>query len=364
MSAAPDTPPAPFSLAQGDKRARLFPVLRQLTCRHAENCPPYRQMLDALQPDWQGAETLEALPWLPVGLFKRLRLSSVPDAEIIRELRSSGTTGTPSRILLDRPTAQRQSRALAAIVANFIGTERRPMLIIDRNDLVRSGGPLGARGAAVLGFSTFGRHHTYALTPDHDLDWPVIETFLAENAGRPLLVFGFTFMIWQHLVENLRALGRKLVLPAGSVLIHGGGWKKLADRRVNNAVFKAALHERLSLDAVHDYYGMAEQVGSIFMECKHGRLHVPAYAEAIVRDPLTLLPQPVGQPGVIQVLSELPLSYPGHSLLTEDIGAWLGDDDCPCGRPGRTFRVDGRLPRAEARGCSDAMATTGEREPS
>ena len=49
----------------------------------------------------------------------------------------------------------------------------------------------------------------------------------------------------------------------------------------------------------------------------------------------------------------LPRSYPGHSLLTEDLGVLLGEDDCPCGRKGKYFKVTGRVPRAEVRGCSD-----------
>jgi hypothetical protein len=42
--------------------------------------------------------------------------------------------------------------------------------------------------------------------------------------------------------------------------------------------------------------------------------------------------------------------------LTEDLGVILGEDDCPCGRMGRYFRVQGRIPAAEVRGCSDTYA--------
>ena len=59
------------------------------------------------------------------------------------------------------------------------------------------------------------------------------------------------------------------------------------------------------------------------------------------------------KPGIIQVLSVLPGSYPGHSLLTEDEGTLLGEDDCPCGRFGKYFKVSGRIRNAEIRGCSD-----------
>jgi hypothetical protein len=63
-----------------------------------------------------------------------------------------------------------------------------------------------------------------------------------------------------------------------------------------------------------------------------------------------------GEKGIIQVVSILPGSYPGHSLLTEDEGELLGEDDCPCGRLGKYFRISGRLKNADIRGCSDTYA--------
>ena len=95
---------------------------------------------------------------------------------------------------------------------------------------------------------------------------------------------------------------------------------------------------------------MAEQVGSVFVECEAGHLHAPQLADVVIRDPYTLAPLPQGQTGLIQVLSAIPSSYPGHSILTEDKGRVLGTDDCPCGRKGRYFEVHGRLPKTEVRG--------------
>jgi hypothetical protein len=37
-------------------------------------------------------------------------------------------------------------------------------------------------------------------------------------------------------------------------------------------------------------------------------------------------------------------------------GVLLGEDDCPCGRNGKYFKVIGRLKNAEIRGCSDTYA--------
>jgi hypothetical protein len=166
-----------------------------------------------------------------------------------------------------------------------------------------------------------------------------------------VLFFGFTFMAWRHAIAALAAAGRRLPASRG-VLIHSGGWKKLEAESVDAATFDAGARDRLGVEKVINFYGMAEQVGSVFLENPGAGLQSPVFAHVIVRDPFTLRALPAGQRGLIQVLSVLPASYPGHSVLTADLGEWLGDDP-PGGLGGRYFRVAGRVPRAEARGCSD-----------
>jgi hypothetical protein len=230
------------------------------------------------------------------------------------------------------------------------------MVIVDNNTAITDRTRFNARGAATLGFANMGRDHLYALDANLEPSWEVIEPYLHKHAERPIMLFGFTFMVWQF-VQKASTAGIRLRFPAGSLLIHGGGWKKLQDRRVSNEAFKAALCDSFGIERVHNYYGMVEQVGSIFFECKLGWLHTPAYADVIIRDRMTLEPLANGEEGLLQVLSVLPRSYPGHSLLTEDLGTILGEDDCPCGRMGKRFVVAGRLPLAELRGCSDTRPT-------
>ena len=71
---------------------------------------------------------------------------------------------------------------------------------------------------------------------------------------------------------------------------------------------------------------------------------------------LDFSPCETGEKGIIQAVSTIPESYPGHSLLTEDEGVIEGVDDCPCGRNGKYFRIIGRMKEAEIRGCSDTYA--------
>ena len=355
-AAAPSLPfdlAEPFGLRAWEKQALLCSTLNELSTWHSERCLPYRQMRARMFASGP-ARTREEVPYLPVRLFKTLELASIPKNEIIKTLTSSGTTGQAvSRIFLNRETSIRQTRVLTAIMASFLGKKRLPMVIVDSPGLMKDRTRFNARAAGILGFSVFGRNHHYCLDDQLALNADGLHAFLEQHRDTPVLAFGFTFVVWQGLLQEAKRTGRKFDFGTGSTLIHGGGWKRLTDQQVDNDTFKQGLREQLGIDKIFNYYGMVEQVGSIFIECERGHLHAPVFADVIVRDTLTLEPLPPGQPGVIQVLSALPTSYPGHSLLTEDMGILHGEDDCPCGRAGRHFSVTGRLPQVEMRGCSD-----------
>ena len=98
---------------------------------------------------------------------------------------------------------------------------------------------------------------------------------------------------------------------------------------------------------------MVEQTGSIYMECEYNNLHSSIFSDIIIRRAFDFSIAKTGENGIIQTLSVIPESYPGHSLLTDDEGAILGEDNCPCGRLGKYFKINGRLKNAEVRGCSD-----------
>jgi hypothetical protein len=316
-------------------------------------------MLRGVGFDAGNADSYHDLPFLPVSLFKEMDLRSIPQNEVFKVMTSSGTTGQAvSKIYLDKATAAAQQKALVKIVSDFTGSARLPMLIIDSPSVVRDRASFSARGAGILGFSIFGADKTYALGDDMRLDAPAVEAFLEKHKGERILLFGFTYMVWLHFYKELIKLDHRLDLAKG-VLIHGGGWKKLAGEAVTKDEFKRRLADACGLSDVHDYYGMVEQTGSIYMECEHGRLHASVFSDIIVRQHTDFSPCDVGEAGIVQVVSVLPESYPGHSLLTEDEGVILGEDDCPCGRKGKHFQINGRLKMAEIRGCGDTYATRG-----
>ncbi|MCQ2545592.1 MAG: hypothetical protein MJ144_04095 [Clostridia bacterium] len=320
--------------------------IKKLTEHHRKNCKPYDDICNGLinVSDAEG-------PYLPVSIFKSLDLCSVPEDQVRRQLTSSGTTGQQvSKIYLDGETAAAQQRALCDIVGEYIGEKRIPMLIIDSPDVLRDRSKYSARGAGIMGFSMMASKRFYALDNDMNPDMDSIKAFAEAADGGPCFAFGFTYMIWQYFCQE------SSIKLTNCYLIHGGGWKKLQSQAVSNEQFKARLYECWGIEKVSDYYGMAEQTGSIFMECEEGHLHVSKYSDIHILNPDDFSECEKGQWGLIALDSVLPKSYPGHRLLTEDWGRILGDGDCPCGRAGKYFEISGRIKKAEIRGCSDTFA--------
>lgn len=353
----------PYGLDHGQKEKLLTERLAGLTLHHMSRCRLYKKMMDGIGVTAERvreADSYRELPFLPVRLFRELELVSVPEEAVFKTMTSSGTTGQRvSKIYLDRTTASNQQKTMVKIVSDFIGNGRMPMLILDCPSVVKDRLMFSARGAGILGFSMFGSDRTYALTDGMELDADAVRGFLKRHEGQRVLLFGFTFMVWQHFYKELARLEREdgeRFDFSRATLIHGGGWKKLAGEAVSPQEFKAALADVCGLSRVHDYYGMVEQTGCIYMECGYGHLHASIFSDVIIRDPKDFSICGTGREGVVQVLSALPESYPGHSLLTEDTGILLGEDDCPCGRKGKYFRITGRIRDAEIRGCSDTYA--------
>lgn len=347
---------APFSYDKNQKKAFLDEILIDLTRYHRDRCAEYANLLESWPCDADSLSSYYDIPYLPVRLFKMFDLRSTGKEDIVKSMTSSGTTGQQvSKIYLDKETATNQTKILTKIVNDFIGHKRVPMIIIDSKAVLKDRNMFSARGAGILGFSIFGSDKIYALDENMNIDFEAIAAFLEKHKGETIFLFGFTFMIWQHFYQALLKSGRRLDLSSG-ILIHGGGWKKLLDQAVDNETFKRSLKDVCGINHVHNYYGMVEQTGTVYMECECGHLHASVFSDVITRNSHDFSVCDFGEEGLIEVVSVLPKSYPGHALLTEDSGVVLGEDDCPCGRKGKYFLIKGRIKNAEIRGCSDTYA--------
>jgi len=332
----------------------LFDDIYSLTQHHYDRCDLYRWYVDSIFPDFAQASTLEELPWLPVRAFKQHELKSISSDEVFKTMLSSGTGGIQSKIYLDQKNARAQQAKLIEIFANEFGKGRYPMLVIDSEATVKERLRFSARTAAINGFSIFSKGRSFALDDDMNLDLDAVLSFLEQVSDKPFFIFGFTFVVWEKLIQQLELKGLKPDF-SNAFLVHGGGWKKLENQKVSANEFKRRILEQTGCSRVHNYYGMIEQTGSIYMECAQGHLHAPSGADCLIRSTQTLEALPASQTGLIQIFSNIQTSYPGHALLSEDLGMFLPASACSCGAQGRILQVVGRASRAEVRGCSDAV---------
>ena len=315
---------------------------------HLKNNYSYKNFINTIKHNFQNKNEYA----ISARSFKDLDLLSLPAEKIFKILTSSGTSGTvPSKIYLDKLTAKYQSKVLSSLLSSFTDGKRLPMLVIDSKSILKDKKSFSARGAGIIGFSTIATRQYYALDEEYELDMQKLNDFIEKFGDEPFLIFGFTFMIYEKLILETSKLKFKNIFKNG-IMFHGGGWKKLISLDISNEKYKSDLYKKYGLSRVHNYYGMVEQTGSIFLECSHGFLHSSIYSNVSIVDS-SLHELPYGQKGMIKLTSVLPYSYPGHSLLTEDVGICYGVDNCKCGLKGKYFKVLGRAKKAEIRGCSD-----------
>ena len=323
-----------------------------LTKYHYRKSNEYKKLIDFLNLE-NFKKDIDTIPYLPAKLFKEVDLKSISDKEVFKVLTSSGTSGgNPSKIFLDKNNAQNQTRVLNEIMSNLLGKTRIPMLIIDQKPNISDAKKFNAKTAAIIGFSMFGKNHSYLLNNDNNINYVSLNKFLNDFGKTKFFIFGFTSLVYEHLINNINIKKLKFNLNNG-ILLHGGGWKKMQKIKVSNKIFKEKLFKKFKFKKIVNYYGLIEQTGSIFIECeKCERFVTSRYSDVIIRDKNFDIVEN-GKRGYIQLLSLLPTSYPGHSILTEDIGEILINKKCSCAKHGKSFLVHGRAEKSEIRGCSD-----------
>ena len=228
----------PYSLKKSEKTALYNDAVNYLTTFHYENCLHYKRILDVLGFNPNLRKSITDLPFLPVRIFKNFDLISIDNSKIIKIMESSGTSGkSVSRIFLDKVNAINQTKVLKIIVADFLGEKRLPMIIIDTNSVLRDRNKFSARGAGILGFSIFGKEIIYVLDENMNLDINSLISFCKKHKNEQILIFGFTSIIWEYFYETLLSLGKNIKIN-NSIIVHGGGWKKLIEKEIDNKTYK------------------------------------------------------------------------------------------------------------------------------
>ncbi len=354
---------APYDGSQ-EAEDLFMQALQEETIFHYEHNEMYKRFCDRKEFDPHKPFTIERMPPVSVSVFKELgfKLNSVPKEDLTLALQSSATSGIPSTIVVDKETAKRQAKAMIKVIGEFIGKERKPFLIMDIDPRSSYKKLLGARFAAVTGYLRFANKTGYFLKADENnvsyFDVEGIQEYVkALEADKPVVVFGFTYILYQHVLQSIEKAKVKIQLPKGSKIIHIGGWKKLESEKISKELFNDRLSKCFGINPadVIDIYGFTEQMGLNYPDCECGWKHTSSYVRVLVRDTVTREILPPGKEGLLEFVTPLPHSYPGNTVLTDDLGV-IDADSCVQGRAGTRFKIVGRMKKAEVRGCGDILS--------
>lgn len=327
---------------------------------HARRCPDFKAFLAGCGlTDFSREYTAEQIPPLLVTIFKEFRLASVPAEQVKIELTSSGTGGRKSAIILDKRSYRRIMLIVDHIFTSLglVNRQQKVNYLCFTYDPKIAGSVGTAFSDKMLTGLTGRRSVFYAIRwnkklNDFDFDLEATVKKLIEFSRRdePVRILGFPAYLWQ-VCNRLEEKGLRLQLSQDSFIITGGGWKMQKDEEVTKDIFKDRMEKILGLprENLRDLFGMVEH-GIPYVDCEAGRLHVPIYAKALTVDPETLTPVKDGEEGLLYLMTPYLSSYPSISLLTTDKA--ILEDNCSCGRPGKTFRITGRAGLAKHKGCA------------
>ncbi len=341
------------SLSDDEFNALALEVFRY----QVENVPVYGAMVR----NRAGVEAVEhwsQVPPVPTRAFKEFSLVAGPGQQVEAVFRTSGTTSGEER------RGEHHVRDLSIYRASLLPNARAHLN--PANDRVRFLGLLPSPAdrpdsslaymAGVLEEIWGVEGSAFLAAADWDFDVDAVIGILEEAAaGRnPVLLAGTAFA-FVHLLDGARERAA-FRLPAGSRIMETGGFKGRA-RTVPRHELYRGLSEFLGVPTyrIVNEYGMTELLSQFWettlrsgREVEGGiegrRLEGPPWVRTLVLDPDRLVPVSDGEAGLL-LHFDLANLHSVSAILTEDRGEWYGTG----------FRVLGRAPGAEPRGCSLTM---------
>jgi len=308
---------------------------------------------------------IERMPFVYVAALKERDLTTLPESQIVLELKSSGTSGQRSRMQLDRGSLMRVKRMAWKVFEGLgltdLESEHDYICFTYDPDVAKD---LGTAWTDKLlsGFTKKGEiFYTFRWSEAKkdfyfDIDGAAAALKKAEDTQKLTRIVGFPAFALKLTEEFKTRYGRYPRLNPGSSVITGGGWKTLAEEALDKQVYRGVLAGNLGIPAanVRDLFGMVEH-GVPYVDCPLGNFHVPNYGRVIARPPATLEPLGFGKTGLLQFITPYLTSYPSISLLSADFGRV--EKKCACGLPGPLLFISGRAGVKKLKGCAISAST-------
>lgn len=353
----------PYDLDYNKKNKLLLEICREQINYHIKNCKKYKSWYytNNFKPASQINE-LSEVPFLPSSVFKLTNLKSLNKSKTIQ---SSGTSSSAkSTIFIDKNTSMNQTKSLSKILSYLLENKKKHYFIVDLEpEIGKVTQTMTARQAGMSGYLMGAKKKTYLLKYDERNNIVIndesLHQFKAATKEEPIVIIGYTYILYEYFLnsEKIDILKSKYNFHNDTKLIHFGGWKKLQ----NKSISKKSLLEKISCTLnikkqnVYDIYGFTEQLGTIYASSAENGCRVSSYSNVIIRDTKTLEVLKDGETGFLQFISPLPLSYPGFSILNDDLGQITSRMIDKNNNEVVEFSVNPRLDNAEERGCGDTL---------
>ncbi len=332
-------------ITRAGTRAEAEPLALRIASYQARHVEPVAR-LGRARLGGRAPCAVSEIPALPTDVFRLRRVAAHPSERDVCEFLTSGTSqGRASRgAHAFRTLATYELAALTWAKLSLLRdpVPRRALLLLPSAQRLPESS-LSFMADLFVAAHGLRARHVVDLERGVDVDAAAQElTSLSE----PILIFGTAFA-YVHLCDALAE--RRLPVPAGSRLMLTGGFKGRS-REVPELELRAGLGRVFGLPAedVIGEYGMTELSSQLYEPRDVGRTLEPSvyrappwmFVDAV--DPDTLQPLPPGKEGIARLVD----------LANVDSSIAIQTQDRVVVLPNGDVKLFGRLPGAEARGCS------------
>lgn len=292
--------------------------------RQVATCAPYREYVGRIGIDPGEVDSLDAIPYLPIALFKTHTVycgERAPEAVFT----SSATTGMTSSRHPMQSLAHYEATFRAAFRAFYGDPARWSLYALLPNYLGRKGSSLVYMADRLIADCGSGGFYL----DDH-------EALLRDMAAdpKPKILLGVSYALWDLAERHAPKLRDTVVMETGGM--------KGQREELPKEEFHRILCEAFGVEAIHSEYGMAELTSQAY-SAGGNRFRCPGWMRVAVRDvndPFDRLP--AGMRGGLDI-TDLANRWSCAFIQTEDVGRVFADG---------SFEIEGRIDRADIRGCN------------
>ena len=220
---------------------------------------------------------------------------------------------------------------------------------------------MSARIAGIQGYLLASRSATYLLKQnnlgDIVIDKESVNELIKEAKNNSIIIIGYTYMLWKYFINNPSIAFKEFKINKDSKIIHFGGWKKMNNLKISKEFFTQIISKKLkcSKKSIFDIYGFTEQLGTVYAAQGTSDCRVSSYSHVLIRNVNSLKTVEDGVSGFLQFISILPYSYPGFSIINDDIGVISKRKIDKNKNEIIEFKIEPRLKKAANRGCGDSL---------